>query len=375
MENINWNAIRTRFPVCSRMTYLNAAGGSPLSVDAAVEGKRYFDEMLHFGDTIWDEWLQRTERVRSAVAGFIGASAGEIGFAPNTSTAMAIIAHIMKDKGHMLTMEDEFPSTTIPWINAGFKPRFVKARHGSYSIEDLAKAKQTHDKILVTSYVQYRTGFRQHLGEVGDYCRAEQLTFVVNATQAFGVFPLHVVHDKIDFLVFSGLKWACSGYGAAGFYIRKDFLKSANFPVAGWRSVRSPELVENYKMDLQPSASVAEAGSPSFAPIFSLGGALELINRIGHENCCSRVLYLSRLLEDKLRTNGFPVVHSFDESHRSGIVILRSGNAAFVVEELAKQNIIISARGEGLRISVNFYNNEDDMDQLVQSLKNLRSHL
>ena len=65
---VDWKKVREEFPVCKKYVYLNPAGGSPVSRSAAVEGKRFYDEMLEFGDTYWDRWLERTENVRNTLA-------------------------------------------------------------------------------------------------------------------------------------------------------------------------------------------------------------------------------------------------------------------------------------------------------------------
>lgn len=355
------------------MVYLNAAGGSPMCVDASVEGKRYYDEMLLYGDTCWDEWLNRTESVRDKLAGFVGAQREEITFVSNTSAGMGLSAQLLLGSGKILTMEDEFPSSTIPWLNLGFEIDFVKPEKGIYNLKNIGQSFLPHHKILITSYVQYKTGFRQNIRELGQFCRSKDLIFVVNATQAMGIFPVDVVQDNIDFLVFSGLKWACAGYGASAMYIRKDLLQKLNIPVAGWRSVRSPELMNNRSLDIKPEASALEAGSPSFPAIFTLGGALDLFNAIGKPNCLNRVLYLSRLLEKKLQENHLPVIPVSDEKNRSGIIMMRTENAPLLVKELFKLNIVVSARGEGLRMSVHIYNNEEDIEKLIIALLALRS--
>lgn len=372
MEETNWNTVRARFPACNRFTYLNAAGGAPMCAEASVEGKRYFDEMLLFGDTCWDDWLQRTDQVRDKLAQHTGASKEEIAFAPNTSMAMGMIAHLLKDGGDVLTLEDEFPSSTLPWLNLGFTLDYVPSEHGIYSVRAIGNSLRPEHRILVISYVQYKTGFRQDLAETARFCKSANLKLVVNATQAMGIFPLDVKENGIDFLVFSGLKWACAGYGAAGLYINRQYLQDA-MPLAGWRSVQSPENMNNRLLRLKPEASVLEAGSPAFPAIFALGGALDLITRIGPEACMSRVLYLSGILENKLRANGFPVLYSFPEKHRSGIVMVKTGNARTLVAELSRKGILVSARGEGLRISVNIYNNEEDIERLTEALHEYRA--
>ena len=70
---VDWIKIREEFPVCKKYVYLNPAGGSPVSQSAADEGKRFYDEMLEFGDTYWETWLKTHPRPSSklgiAVAG------------------------------------------------------------------------------------------------------------------------------------------------------------------------------------------------------------------------------------------------------------------------------------------------------------------
>jgi len=343
-----------------------------MCAEASIEGKRYFDEMLLYGDTCWDIWLNRTEQVRDKLAAAVGASKEEVAFAPNTSLAMGTIAQLLNNSGAVLTMEDEFPSSTIPWLNLGYSLDFVMSEYGSYSIKTLEKALRPEHKILVTSYVQYKTGFRQHLSEIGRFCRSANLFFVVNATQAFGIFPLDVAGNQIDFLVFSGLKWACAGYGTAGLFINRKHLQAFKPSLAGWRSVVSPERMNNHTYKLKTAASVFETGSPTFPAIFALGGALDLLTGIGAETCMNRVLYLSKFLEDQLRENGFRVMYAFQDVNRSGIVMIRTSNAKTLVDELSRKNIMVSARGEGIRISVSIYNNEDDIMRLISALEDLR---
>ena len=111
---IDWNKVREEFPVCEKFVYLNPAGGSPVSMSAASEGKKFYDEMLEFGDTYWDKWLDRTEEIRTRLAEFIGAGQEEIAFTTNTSHGMNIVAQLLQNKGAVLTMRDEFPSSTFP---------------------------------------------------------------------------------------------------------------------------------------------------------------------------------------------------------------------------------------------------------------------
>jgi selenocysteine lyase/cysteine desulfurase len=230
-------------------------------------------------------------------------------------------------------------------------------------------------KILITSYVQYCTGFRQDLEELGNFCKENNLIFVVNATQALGIFPVDVKKWNIDFLVFTGLKWATAGYGIGGLYVNKKWLSADNFPFAGWRSVETPGKMNNLDLELKNEASVIESGCPHFPNIFALGGALNMFSKIGAENVMNRVLLLNHLIEEKLRLLGIDIIVQKEDKYRSGILIAKIPNPKFVVDELFKKNIIVSARGAGLRVSASIFNNEEDVEIFVKELAMLLKQL
>lgn len=371
----DWQKIRDEFPVCKKFVYLNPAGGSPVSLSAANAGKQFYDEMLEFGDTYWDIWLERTENVRQLLAEFIGADREEIGFTTNTSHGMNIVAQFLKDKGTVLTMRDEFPSTTFPWLNQGTQIKFVEPVNHAYPIEEIKKSLTSETKIIVSSYVQYKTGFRHDLEALGKFCKENNLIFVVNATQALGIFPVDVRKWNIDFLVFTGLKWATAGYGIGGLFVNRKWLGTEKYPFAGWRSAKEPEKMDNSDLNLKAEASVIESGCPHFPNIFALGGALSLFNRIGKENVEKRVIHLNRHLEEEITKLGIEVICQEEDKHRSGILIAKIKNAKEIVSKLNEKNIIVSARGEGIRISTSIFNNEKDIAVFIRELETILSHL
>ncbi|MBW3004765.1 aminotransferase class V-fold PLP-dependent enzyme [Candidatus Woesearchaeota archaeon] len=368
---VNWKKIREQFPATKKYTYINAAEGSPVSKLAAKEGKRFYDEILADGDLPWENWLKRTEEIRETVAKFINADKNEIAFTLNTSHGMNLIAEILKGKGEVITMDDEFPSSTFPWLNRRYKVRFVKPKNAIYSIEDIKKKINKKTKIIVTSYVQYCTGFRQDLAELGKLCRQKGLIFVVNATQAMGAMPIDVKKANIDFLVFTSLKWPMAGYGAGVLYMNKKWFNKIQYPVAGWQSVKNPNLMNNKKLNLQKDASELEVGCPHFPNIFALGGALDLLNKIGKKNIQKRIFELNDYLVKKLKELNIEIVSPLAKKYRSGITIVKLKNAKELVPKLFKKNIVVSARKKGLRVSMHIYNNKKDIDHFVSELKKI----
>jgi selenocysteine lyase/cysteine desulfurase len=86
-------------------------------------------------------------------------------------------------------------------------------------------------------------------------------------------------------------------------------------------------------------------------------------------NCFSGGTPLPRSLTDclhqRLDEEGVRVASPRMRDQRSSITIIEMRKAPDVVKSLAEKKIIVSARGEGLRVSLHVFNNFDDIDHLV----------
>src|SRR5437763_3567887 len=371
---MDWSQIRALFPAALRYTYLNTAAAPPLSLLAAREGKRYYDEMADHGDVAWDSWLCQTEQIREKLASFVHADARSIAFTYSTSHGMNLIAGILDHCGDVLCPADEFPSCTLPWLQQRYQVHFVPSRdRGVIDLADVQRSITAETRVLVTSYVQFATGFRQDLVALGRLCRERDLIFVVDATQGMGVFPINVVDSGIDFLVFSGYKWAQAGYGVGGLYVALRFLNPTSFPVAGWWSARDPEAAINDRLHLKQTAAALEVGCPHFAGIFALGAALDLFETVGRDRIEERIHELTDYLHKGLEAEGLKIASPLQREQRSGITIVEMEDPQEIVKHLAEDRIIVSARGKGLRVSVHIFNNCDDIDRLLAALRELPS--
>mgnify|MGYP006288461435 CR=1 FL=1 len=366
---VDWIEVRNNFPALQKYTYLNAAAGSPLPDRTAQAAKDYYDEMSMLGDLPFEDWLEKKERIRKVVADFINADPEEIAFIINTSDGLNIIADMLRGRGDVLTMEHEFPTTSFPWIHRGVRVNFVESEDRVYPLNKIEDSITSGTKMLITSHVQYCTGFRQDLEALGDLCRAHNLVYIVNATQSMGAMPVDVKKAGIDFLVFLGLKWPMAGYGIGAMYISRKMQEEARFPRVGWRSVYDPESMENRKIQLRKEASVLEMGCPPFPNIFALGESLRFISEIGVDKAQRRIFELNALLERGIKRLRLEIASPLQERYRSGITIIRMENAEEIVAELAKKNIIVSERGGGIRASVHIYNNTEDIDRFLTALK------
>jgi cysteine desulfurase / selenocysteine lyase len=366
---IDWSNIRKQFPVTDNCVYLNTAVAGPLARSTAQAGAAYYEQMMNDGDVHWDEWLARREEIRAQVARFINAEPDEIGFMTNTSSGMNVIVDALEKHGEVVSCDLEFPVTTIPWMHRRIPVHLVKSVEGVVRPDDLTASMNTRTGIISISYVQYSNGFRSNLEELGSLKGRHAL--VVNASQSAGAFEIDVKRMKIDALCATGHKWMRSGYGSGFVYLSRE-LQAASHPRAiGWLSVEEPYEMRNNEVHLRHTLSArSELGCPHFAGIFALGASVEMMQTIGPEHIQARALELNRRLTTRLSEAGWKVLSPLDEeAHRSAETLVDAENPAQVVSKLAAQKVLVTEKPEGFRVSTDFFNNEDDIESLVEALK------
>ncbi|HEX6719606.1 MAG TPA: hypothetical protein VF088_21055, partial [Pyrinomonadaceae bacterium] len=78
---------------------------------------------------------------------------------------------------------------------------------------------------------------------------------------------------------------------------------------------------------------------------------------------------LNRLLTTRLSESGWRVLSPLtNEKFRSAETLVHAENPAEIVNHLAAQKILVTEKPEGFRVATDFFNNEDDIDQLIHSL-------
>ena len=370
----DWADIRKRFPVTERFAYLNSAAAGPVSIASQAAAAGYYEMMMRDGDVHWNRWLADREAVRQKIATFINAEPEEIALTNNTSQGMNVIVDALAERGEVISSELEFPVTTLPWMHRRIPVHRLPAVRGEARTEDIHTAMQQYATgVIALSHVQFSNGFRldpQAVGEIkGNHA------FVLNASQAAGAFQIDVKRMKIDALCSTGHKWLLSGYGSGFVYLSRELLNESMSHAIGWLSVEDPFAMRNDEFRPRHDAAArVELGCPHFAAIFSLGASLDLNNEIGIDNIQARVLELNRYLTTRLTENEFEVLSPLrDEDSRSGETLVRVDQPHEVVRQLFQRGVIVTEKPEGIRVATHFFNNEDEVERLIEGLKETRS--
>ena len=369
MNSYDWSAFRDQFPALKNRTYLNTAGGGVMARKVADAAHQYYNESVEQGDVFWGQWLVRSEKDRNFVAHFIGARPESVAFLQNASLGLNIVARSFPSESRCLAVRPEFPSCTTPFIRAGHQMSFIETTlDGFVDAEIIESALKEHPvDVFILSSVQFANGFRADLASIGAVCRRFGVSFVVDATQSIGAFDIHLERDLIDALVFSGYKWATAGYGNAVLATGSGWSNS-DPPLVGWRSAKRAYDLENDRLDLHKEGIGHEMGHPPFPGIFAMAAALRVLSEPGIHQISERIQalvgYLRSGLEDKgirMRSNGNPACSS-------GIVLAEVKDADSVKQQLQEQQIWVTARQGGLRVSIHAYNAAEDVERFLTAL-------
>jgi len=268
----------------------------------------------------------------------------------------------------VLVLDKEFPSCTTPFLRAGCKLSFLKTDPSGYFDADMLRV-HLRDKpqLFVLSSVQFGTGFRAELRQLGEVCRQNGVRFVVDASQSAGAFPIDLEDAFVDALVFTGCKWATAGYGIAVLATGCGWPEEIP-PLVGWRSARDAYALENDRLDILPGGIGHEMGHPPFPGIFAMGAAVDVLSQQGIEAIAERIRELIGQLRAALQDRGIAIRSHGAPEHQSGILLADLPDAEGLCRRLRDREVWTSSRCGGLRVSVHGYNTKADVTGFLDAL-------
>ncbi len=371
------DGFRGEMPVSNRWAYFDHAAVAPISRVAREAIEHWARDSAENGDANYPDWMACVHRLRLLAASTIGAEPSEIALLANTTAGINLVAEGFPWQAgdNVVTRADEFPSNQYPWLNLHHRGvevrRLPTGPDGSLDLDRLADACDSRTRIVTLSWVAYSNGWRHDLDQIARLVHDRGALLFVDAIQGLGVFPLDVRQTPIDFLAADGHKWMLGPEGAALFYCRQEHLDLLRPLGVGWNSVVNEHDFGRIELTLKPTAERYEGGSANCAGLIGLGASLEMLSSFGFEAIASRVLEITDLACERLAAAGAQVISNRDAENRSGIVTfaLPGADHQQVRRHCLDRDIVLSCRGGGLRISPHAYNNEADLDRLMEAIR------
>ena len=378
---------RALFPTLIPKVYANHASLSPPSLAVRQAVERSLEGYATQGMAWYAEEVACRDRLRSRLAGLIGARAEDLALVANTSAGIVSVAQCLpwQSGDRVLLLEGEFPTNITPWQQAarchGLELVWMKAddfrldRPGA--LERLEDELRKGLRLLAVSAVQFTTGQRMPLETFGSLCRQYGSELFVDAIQATGIVPLDVSAMGIHYLSSGSHKWLMGPEGLGFLYAEPEAASRLRPNVAGWLSHQQPFafLTEGsghlrYDRPFAPGVRMVEAGTFNTLGAAGLEASVDLIEQLGVARVLAHVQAWHDAIESGLIERGFQSARMADQDGRSGSLCLRppGGDAPALARSLAEHGISCASPDGWLRLSPSWPNRLDEPTVVLDSL-------
>ena len=371
MAPLNVSEYRKFFPVTKNLIYLNHASVAPLCLPAAVAMQGLAQDALDFGSMHYPQWLETYSGVRKGAARLVNCEPEEIAVVKNTSEGIATIAmgFDWRAGDTVIAFEEEFPANQYPWqrlASRGVRITWLKVTDPLEKIEAAVHG----TRLLAISFVQFLSGFRADLVQLGQICRRHGVIFFVDAIQGLGAFPLDVKAANIDALAADGHKWLLGPEGCGILYISRALQERVAPVEFGWTNVASSNDYGSRDMTLRTDAGRYECGTLNTIGCYGLRAAIDFLLDISVEQIRPLVQARADQLAQGAQDKGYEILGTRSAATGAGIVsIKKSGvDTSAAVVNLRKNGIIVASRAGWIRSSPHFYITSDEIQKMIELL-------
>jgi cysteine desulfurase / selenocysteine lyase len=388
---IDLERVRADTPGVAHVAHLNNAGSSlpPRQVhDAVVDHLQREAEIG--GYEAARERKDRWEHTYDALARLLNAEREEIAVIENATRAwdMAFYAFRFAPGDRILTGRAEYASN---WIALKQVTDRTGARidvvpddeHGQIDVAALESTLDDDVKLVSLVHVPTQSGLVNPAAEVGRVTRAAGIPLLLDACQSAGQLPLNVEELGCDILTGTGRKFLRGPRGTGFLYVRRGLIEKLEPPLL---DMRAADWQPDGTYTIRSDARRFENWETFYAGKVGLGVAVDYALDIGIEAIRARVVELAERLRSGLR-------------ELDGVTLLDRGQVlaatvTFTVEGVAPDEVQrrLEARAvnvstmdassaqldygprgitESVRSSVHYYNDDSDVDRLVEGVKEI----
>ena len=371
------DAIRSLFPAANNYTYLNSAAVSPIPTTAVAAINVQLADVAANGSKNYQDWVDTKDRARLIIAAMLNVRAEQIAFTRNTSDGFASIANGLpwKTGDNIVSFANEFPANFYPWRRIrdeyGVELRLAAEHDGRINLDELISLIDSNTRVVSISAVQYASGFRADLERIGRAARAADALFCVDIIQALGAMAFDLPAQFVDAACGAGHKWLCAPEGCGFIYLSDRARERVKPTLTGWISVETPWDFADREQPFKSTALAWESGTGCASLFYGLEQSVKLLHETGSANIENYLSALSDQLCAGLAGKNYEIVSSRRPGELSQIVCIKHRDGTHpnaIAAELERQNIIVSPRGDRLRIAPHFYNNCRDIDRLIEAL-------
>jgi selenocysteine lyase/cysteine desulfurase len=224
-------------------------------------------------------------------------------------------------------------------------------------------------RVVSTAYVTYGNGVRIDLPQLGAACRERDIRLVVDGVQAAGVLATPLRELNADVIAIGGHKGLFGLTGSGIVYCRRELVDSVLAPFVKEPTPLNARGHVNSQFDYVRVAHRFEGGNPNFLGVRVLRSGARFIRSVGLAAIESRVRELSTHCLQLLKKGGLGTMTPDPWEERAQIVNVLVPEAERVMNALReKHRVIVNVKDDAIRISMGFFNNEEDIEKAVSAI-------
>lgn len=363
--------------------YLNCAYMSPLlqSVEAAgLQG--LFSKRNPFRIAPADFFSGAIE-LKPLFAQLIGAQADQIAIIPSVAYGMSIVVRNLKAEAgqQIVTVHEDFPSDVYPLqrlcleknltLNMIPPPETLMGRGQRWN-EQILAAITPGTALVSLPHVHWADGTRFDLKAIGQRAKEVGALLVVDGTQSVGALPFDVREFGVDALICGGYKWLMGPYSLGLAYLG-DYFNDGIPLEESWMNRQNSDnfrRLVDYEPNYRPGAARYDVGEHSnFVLLPMLTAALRQLLDWTPGAIQAYCRQLTEPLIQFLREHDFWVEDpAWRGEHLLGLRLPAGVDLEKLQANLAQRNVLVSVRGDSIRVAPHLYNDSADVDALVAVL-------
>ncbi len=374
----DFQRLRREFPVLERKTYLNSGSYCALANDVRAAFEAYMEDRLLVGAN-WNVWVAKNESVRALTATLLHAAPDEIAVTASVSAGLNALASALQFSGSrdkVVISDFEFPTNAQIWHAQ--EPRGARVVHvpraadGYIPLENFAKAIDEHTQLVAITHVCFRNGAKLDIPGIVRLARANGARVLLDCYQSVGSIDIDVKALDVDFAAGGMLKYLLGTAGIGFLYVRDSIIESLVPSNTGWFAQADIGAMDITANRPAPSARRFEAGTPAVVNCYAAEAGLKFLLAAGTPAIERRNYALTRRCMQRLEEIGWPSITPLANERRGATVAVPARDSGGLCAELGRRDIVVSNRDDNVRASFHFYNNEDDVESFIASMRELR---
>lgn len=330
------------------------------------------------------------EASRENVRRFINAKKNEeIIFTSGTTDSLNKIIfgyfkHYLKKNDEVLITLSEHASNILPWFELqdeiNIKVNYIELDNLHVTLEKVKEAITENTKVISLAHITNVIGDLRPIKQITEYAHKRGILVVVDGAQSVAHTKVDVTDLDVDFYAFSAHKL----YGPTGvgvIYGKEELLYQMK-PIIFGGGMNTSFLKDGTRI-YHELPSMLEAGTPNIADVIAFGKVIEYIEKISIEKIKKHEDELKKYCLGRLKE--IKEVEIYNENSESSIITINMKNvfAQDLAIYLNKYNICVRAGNHcakilkdeigvknTVRISFGLYNTKEEIDTLIEAIKN-----